>query len=186
MRLRTYESFFLIKNGLLSTYPSLQKNLSTDIVVLGGGITGALISHALFNAGYETVVLDKRDIGLGSTSATTSMLQYEIDVPLYKLALLIGEEEAVTCYKASQESIRILEKFTKPFPHSVSNFHVDILFSNTKLRGFEKLFAPIQHQSNSRGIDRTRHRIDQSAKPLRQSSSNRHIEDSFRHFRHPL
>jgi hypothetical protein len=113
MRLRTYESFFLIKNGLLSTYPSLQKDISTEIVVLGGGITGALVSHALFNAGYDTVLLDKRDIGLGSTSATTAMLQYEIDTPLYKLAQQIGEEEAETCYRASQESIRILEKLIK-------------------------------------------------------------------------
>jgi len=113
MRLRTYESFFLIKNGLLSTYPSLQENKSTEIVVLGGGITGALISHALLNAGYETVLLDKRDIGMGSTSATTSMLQYELDIPLFKLAQQIGEEAAVASYKACQESIYALEQLIK-------------------------------------------------------------------------
>ena len=82
MRLRTFESFWLLKNGLLYTYPTLQKNIKTEILVIGGGITGALISDALMDAGYEVTLIDRRDIGQGSTSATTSMLQYEIDEPL--------------------------------------------------------------------------------------------------------
>lgn len=113
MRVRTYESFWLLKNGLLYTYPSLQERISTEVVVLGAGITGALISHALLQAGYKTLLLDKRDIGMGSTSATTSMLQYEIDVPLYKLSRLIGEEAAVQCYRAGQQSINQLELLVK-------------------------------------------------------------------------
>ncbi len=113
MRVRTYESFWLLKNGLLYSYPSLQKNLSADIVVVGGGITGALISHALVKEGYSTILLDKRDIALGSTSATTSMLQYEIDQPLYRLAKMIGEEPAVACYRAGIDTIKILEKIMR-------------------------------------------------------------------------
>lgn len=110
MRLRTYESFWLLKNGLLYTYPSLQKNLSAEVIVIGGGITGALISHALVQAGYQTILMDKRDIASGSTSATTSMLQYEIDEPLYKLAKKIGEDAAAACYQAGIDAIKELEQ----------------------------------------------------------------------------
>ena len=53
MRLRTFEAFWLLKNGLLHTYPSLKENLQTEIVVVGGGITGALTSHALVEGGYK-------------------------------------------------------------------------------------------------------------------------------------
>lgn len=109
MRLRTLESFWLLKNGLLYTYPSLQQNLETELVVVGGGITGALTSHALMDKGYKVVLLDRRDIGLGSTAATTSMLQYEIDVPLYRLAQQIGEPAAVQCYKAGIKAIHDIE-----------------------------------------------------------------------------
>jgi hypothetical protein len=42
--------------------------------------------------GFKTILIDRREIGHGSTSATTSMLQYEIDVPLYQLIDLIGEK----------------------------------------------------------------------------------------------
>ena len=108
MRLRTFESFWLIKNGLLYSYPTVNKNISTEILVIGGGITGALTSYALQKAGYKVVLLDAGDIGQGSTSATTAMLQYEIDVPLYELAEMIGEKEAATCYAAGIQAIKQL------------------------------------------------------------------------------
>ncbi len=113
MRLRTFESFWLVKNGILHSYPSLQKDIDTEIVVIGGGITGALTSHALVEEGYKVVLIDKRDIGMGSTAATTSMLQYEIDVPLYKLAEMIGEEAAAACYRAGIDAIHNLKKLVK-------------------------------------------------------------------------
>lgn len=110
MRLRTFESFWLLKNGLLYSYPSLKKNVKTQVVVVGAGITGALISHSLMEQGFDVVMVDKRDVGQGSTSATTSMLQYEIDAPLHKLAEKIGEEGAARCYKAGIDAIRKLKK----------------------------------------------------------------------------
>lgn len=109
MRLRTYESFWLLSNGLLYSYPSLpDQHEASEIVVVGGGITGALISHALMEKGYRVLLLDKRDIASGSTSATTSMLQYEIDVPLYQLIELIGEDAAVECYRCGIEAVQNL------------------------------------------------------------------------------
>ena len=92
MKLRSPEAFWLLKNGILNSYPSLQENISCDIAVIGAGITGALISHALHKAGYDTVVIDKRDVANGSTADTTSILQYEIDTMMVDLAKMIGEE----------------------------------------------------------------------------------------------
>ena len=81
MRLRTFESFGCSKRLTLHL-SQFTKKYKTEILVIGGGITGALISDALMDAGYEVTLIDRRDIGQGSTSATTSMLQYEIDEPL--------------------------------------------------------------------------------------------------------
>ena len=113
MKLRSPEAFWLLKNGILNSYPKLQENTTCDIVVLGAGITGALISHALHNAGYNVVVIDKRDVANGSSAATTSMLQYEIDVPMNDLADMIGIPGAVECYRAGIESIDKLHKIVK-------------------------------------------------------------------------
>ncbi|WP_374463692.1 NAD(P)/FAD-dependent oxidoreductase [Chryseobacterium sp.] len=113
MDLKSNEPFWLLKNGLLASYPSLKSNESCDVLIVGGGITGSLIAHQMIQDGYDTILIDKREICNGSTSATTSMLQYEIDVPLYELIEQIGEKGAVLSYKACSDAIEIIEKLAK-------------------------------------------------------------------------
>lgn len=113
MDLKSNEPFWLLKNGLLASYPSLQSNEKCDVLIVGGGITGSLIAHQMIEDGYDTILIDKRELCNGSTSATTSMLQYEIDVPLYELIEKIGKKGAVLSYKACSEAIDTLEKLSK-------------------------------------------------------------------------
>jgi len=113
MDLKSNEPFWLLKNGLISSYPSMKSDEECDVLIIGGGITGSLIAHQMIKDGYTTIVIDKREICNGSTAATTSMLQYEIDMPLYKLIEMIGEEGAVESYRACSKSIDDVEKLTK-------------------------------------------------------------------------
>ena len=113
MKLRSSEPFWLEKNGIVKSYPSVREHLKTEILIVGGGITGSLIAHQCIDDGYDTVLIDKREIAHGSTSATTSMLQYEIDVPLNELIEQIGEEGAVANYRACADSIDTLGKLSK-------------------------------------------------------------------------
>ncbi|WP_164122883.1 MULTISPECIES: NAD(P)/FAD-dependent oxidoreductase [Sphingobacterium] len=105
MDLKSSEPFWLVKNGLMYSYPSLREDIECDVLIVGGGITGALIAHQCISDGYNTVLIDKREIGNGSSSATTSMLQYEIDVPLHRLSEMIGREKAEASYKACSSAI---------------------------------------------------------------------------------
>ena len=113
MKLKSNEPFWLLKNGIINSYPSLRENVETEILIIGGGITGSLIAHQCIADNHKTMLIDRREIGHGSTSATTSMLQYEIDVPLYQLIDLIGEEAAVECYRACYKSIDDLNKIVQ-------------------------------------------------------------------------
>jgi glycine/D-amino acid oxidase-like deaminating enzyme len=97
--------FWLIKDGLPFNYPALEKSISTDVLIIGGGISGALACYHLVNAGVKCVIVDSRTIGLGSTCASTSLLQYEIDTPLSELIELVGEKNAVLSYKLCEEAI---------------------------------------------------------------------------------
>ncbi len=109
MDLKSNYPFWLVKNGLLHSYPTLESDLTCEVVVIGGGITGALVAYHLVEAGIDTVVVDKRDIGWGSTSASTALLQYEIDTPLYELIEQVGADHAVRSYKACLAAISKLE-----------------------------------------------------------------------------
>lgn len=113
MDLKSNEPFWLVKNGLLSSYPSLKNDEKSEVLIIGAGITGSLIAHQMIQEGYKTILIDKREICNGSTSATTSMLQYEIDVPLYELKDQIGPEGAIASYKACADSIDKLQEISE-------------------------------------------------------------------------
>ncbi|GAE62966.1 FAD-binding oxidoreductase [Chryseobacterium indologenes] len=110
MDLKSNEPFWLLKNGLIASYPSLKSDEECDVLIIGGGITGSLIAHQMIKDGYHTILIDRRELCNGSTSATTSMLQYEIDVPLFELIEKIGKKGAIESYKACSDAIDRVEK----------------------------------------------------------------------------
>jgi glycine/D-amino acid oxidase-like deaminating enzyme len=105
MDLRSGSAYWPIKNGLLATYPPLEQNETCDVVIIGGGITGSLAAHRLIEEGIETVLLDKREMATGSTAASTSLLQYEIDTELADLIDRVGIRHAVRAYQIGLEAI---------------------------------------------------------------------------------
>ena len=119
MNLTTGYPFGLINNGLPASYPKLESNAKTDVVIIGGGISGALTAYYLVRAGIDCLLVDGRTIGLGSTCASTSLLQYELDTPLYKLISQVGRQSAVRAFTLCSESIDHLEVIASKikFPH---------------------------------------------------------------------
>ncbi|HET6993855.1 MAG TPA: FAD-dependent oxidoreductase [Chitinophagaceae bacterium] len=108
MDLRSGFPYSLLQHGIITSYPSLQQNIATDVAIIGGGISGALTAWYLSQAGFDVVVVDRRHIGMGSTVASTSLLQYEIDVPLYELINKVGEKSATRSYCLCREAIQIM------------------------------------------------------------------------------
>ncbi|EGN75905.1 glycine/D-amino acid oxidase, deaminating [Idiomarina sp. A28L] len=108
MDLKSGYPFWAVKNGLMSAFPAVKADLKCDVVVIGGGITGALIADELITSGFATVVVEQRDIGWGSTSASTALLQYEIDTHLLDLVKWYGEENGVMAYQGCSDAINAL------------------------------------------------------------------------------
>ena len=102
-----------MKDGLPAAYPALERDERCEVAVIGAGITGALVAWHLSDAGIDTVVLDRRDVAHGSTSGSTSLLQYEIDVPLFKLAQRLGTNRAERAYRGCLNSIHDLAALVK-------------------------------------------------------------------------
>ncbi|MDB6127661.1 MAG: FAD-dependent oxidoreductase [Verrucomicrobia bacterium] len=113
MRLLSSQPFWPIRDGLPATYPPLERDVRCEVAIIGGGITGALVAWHLAAAGVDAVVLDRREVAHGSTAGSTSLLQYEIDEPLFQLAKAIGEKRAVQSYLRCRDAIDTLGRLVK-------------------------------------------------------------------------
>lgn len=132
MDLLSGRPYWLLKHGLINTYPSVDRNIKTDVAIIGAGITGALMAHHLGKAGYEVVVVDRRHVGLGSTAGNTSLLQYEIDVPLHKLMEKVGERKAVRSYQLCLEAIPKILAIAKPFKSVEASLRPSLQYASFK------------------------------------------------------
>ena len=92
---------------------ALRRSVRCDVAVVGAGISGALVAHALTEMGYKPLIVDRRRSALlGSTAASTALLQFELDTPLSHLARSIGRRAAEQVWLASRNAVNELRTRT--------------------------------------------------------------------------
>ncbi|MBX3566868.1 MAG: FAD-binding oxidoreductase [Rhizobiaceae bacterium] len=87
----------------------LARDVRCDVLVVGMGISGAMIAEALACDGRDVICIDRRGPMLGSTAATTALVQFEIDQPLSILSRKIGRAKAERAWRRSRLAIDNLQ-----------------------------------------------------------------------------
>lgn len=152
MNLTSDHPYWFLKNGLLRTYPFLDHDESCDVAVVGAGITGAMVAHRLSKEGHSVVVMDGRDVCRGSTSASTALLQYEIDVSLTDLTRMIGETDAVRAYRLSYQAIDDVGDLVEE-TKAACGFRRKVSLQIAYTRKAAKALADECHSRRSMGLD---------------------------------
>lgn len=97
-------------NNIPAQYPYMVSDEKCDVAIIGAGITGAICAYYFCMAGIDVILADKSIIGYGSTSASTSILQYEVDTDLAKLVDLYGKSKAFRSFLLNQKAVDDIEK----------------------------------------------------------------------------
>jgi glycine/D-amino acid oxidase-like deaminating enzyme len=84
--------------------PRLESHLTADVVIVGGGLTGAVIAQECVTRGIDTVVLEAARLAGGSTLANTGLLVYEPDELLSSLADRHGVTAAQRVWHRSRQA----------------------------------------------------------------------------------
>lgn len=128
------DSIFTSINKVPVQYEYLTEDITTDVAIIGGGVTGAIVSYYFSEAGIDNVVLEANRIGHKSTSVTTSLLQYELDGNIKELHQYLCEEKAIRSYKLSCEALAEVEKLSRTLDNDFDYIKVDsVLYSLSKL-----------------------------------------------------
>jgi glycine/D-amino acid oxidase-like deaminating enzyme len=134
------------------SYPTLEHSLACEVAILGGGITGALVAHYLTEAGFEAVVIEKRKVAQGSTSASTALLQYEIDTHLVDLKEKVGEANAIRAYQLCLEAVEKMEDLTHAIGASCGFERKKSLYLASKKKDVKTLYEEFEARKQI-GID---------------------------------
>lgn len=87
----------------MPVFPKLQQNLHTDVLIIGGGITGILCAYRLREAGVDCALVEADRICGGVTQNTTAKLTSQHGLLYAKLLKSRGQELA-SQYLAANES----------------------------------------------------------------------------------
>ena len=87
-------------------YPSLRGNTIVDVVIIGGGLTGAALAWKLSAAGIRVAVLESEGVGRGSTAANSALLMHEPDKDLGELTDRYGSRAARRIWQLALEATR--------------------------------------------------------------------------------
>jgi glycine/D-amino acid oxidase-like deaminating enzyme len=139
MDLTSSQAFWLLRNGLGEVAPPLGRDRRCDVAVIGAGITGALVADTLSAAGLFVIAVDCRHPAHGSTSASTALLQYELDTPLTELIEKLGRERAVDAYRACLEGVRAIGRIARGLKRDVGFRRRPSLYYASRSRDVDSL-----------------------------------------------
>ena len=105
MKLSSGELFWNKTMDANFKFTKLEESLSTDVLLIGAGMSGTLCAYVLASHGMSVTVIDKNRIGEGSSAANTGLLQYTSDKMLSEFVQTIGEQQAVLFYRMCLEAM---------------------------------------------------------------------------------
>ena len=92
---------------------SLQGDIETDAVVIGGGMAGILTAYQLERAGIHTAVLEAERIGGGQTKNTTAKITSQHGMFCKTFLEKKGKETATKYVQANQDSVEEYKRIIK-------------------------------------------------------------------------
>ena len=88
---------------------ALRRDRECDVLIVGAGISGAMVADALSDIGLHVISCDRRVPGDGATSASTAIVMHETDVPLVRLGRSIRREDAERLWRRCFLAVHALQ-----------------------------------------------------------------------------
>ncbi len=126
------DSIFARINKVPRQFSYLDKDIETDVIIVGGGVTGSILGYYLSKNNIKSVILEKNIVGYGSTSITTALLQYELDSTLRELEEYTSYDAIIKSYRLGIEALEEIKKFVKEYGNNFDCIERDTLLYTAK------------------------------------------------------
>lgn len=109
------------KDYSIKNYDNNQISKDTDILIIGGGITGLTTSYFLKESNYKVTLIDKGKIGCGITFKTTGKVSYLQGDIYSKLNKLFNKKISKLYFNSQIDGIKIIKDIV-----SINNIDCDL------------------------------------------------------------
>ncbi|MFC7370309.1 FAD-dependent oxidoreductase [Fictibacillus iocasae] len=89
-------------------FTKLQEDISVDVAVVGGGITGITTAYLLAKEGKKVVLLESGKLVNGTTGHTTAKITAQHDLIYDEFISKMGEEKAKLYYESQAEALNMM------------------------------------------------------------------------------
>lgn len=87
----------------------LKENIDTDILIIGGGITGITTAYFLKDSSYTVTLVDMNEIGYGQTSKSTGKLTYLQGYYLNDIEKINDTDTVINYINAQKDAMEIVK-----------------------------------------------------------------------------
>jgi glycine/D-amino acid oxidase-like deaminating enzyme len=155
----------------LKTYcaQNSENNFTTEILIVGGGITGVMLSYMLSKEGKKVVLCESKTIGMGATGHSAGMLVSEFEgTTTEELIKQYGQAKTDIYWQAHNKALRLVETI-------IVDHKIDCEFSKSNLY----IVSSNKAQKNEIIIDgQLRKKLKQSSQELSNKEIDREIGTS--------
>lgn len=97
-------------------FPVLHRSVKTDVLIIGGGITGILCAHYLHQAGIPYLLVEADHIGNGITKNTTAKITSQHGLIYHKILHSYGTERAALYLESQEAALTEYRRLSRHIP----------------------------------------------------------------------
>lgn len=98
------------------SFPSLEGNKKTDVLIVGGGLAGILCAHRLKRMGVDCLVVEASEIASGTSENTTAKITFQHGLIYDKMIRRFGIEKSYLYLDSQRKALEEYEKLCQNIP----------------------------------------------------------------------
>lgn len=129
----------------------LAKDITTDVVIIGGGMAGLTAAQAFNARGLQVVLVEKNFCGAGASGKSSGFITPNSELSLYDITNLYGQEDALSLWNFAEGGVQLIKNNIITYNLECDYQAQDVLVVANSQKAYNKLLKPEYHTLHKLG-----------------------------------